>query len=283
MTAQNVRSTITSPTGTPLVVGDGAPLLFILGPCVIESRDIVLRHAEQLAKIKEELSLSLVFKASFDKANRTSISGYRGVGIDEGLKILQEVRESFSLPVLTDIHSPDQVDTVAAVVDVLQIPAFLCRQTDLLVAAGQSEKAVLVKKGQFLAPQDMEFAAKKVSESGAKNIMMCERGACFGYRDLVVDFRSFSLMRETGWPVVFDATHSVQVMGGAGGASSGNRAYVSHLARAAVSYGVDAVFLECHEQPDSAPSDGANMLPLADVPAVCRDLVQLAQLSLETR
>lgn len=253
----------------------GGELCIIAGPCVIESRDHLLRHAEQVVEICRRVQVPVIFKSSFDKANRTSSGGYRGLGQEAGLAVLQEVRAQFGVPVITDVHLPDQVRIVAEVVDVLQIPAFLCRQTDLLVAAGETGKPVMVKKGQFLAPQDMKFVAEKIVSTGNKNVLLCERGTCFGYRELVVDFRSFAVMRELGFPVVFDATHSVQVMGGSGGSSSGNREYVPLLARAAVSAGVDAVFLEVHEQPDKAPSDGPNMLPITQLEALLKNLKQI--------
>lgn len=263
-------------------IGYGQPLAFILGPCVIESREHLLRHAEAISAIAQRLQIPVIFKSSYDKANRTSISSFRGLGIEEGLKLLAEVRREIGLPVLTDVHSPEQALQAGEVVDVIQIPAFLCRQTELLVAAAQTKKAVLIKKGQFVAPQDISFATQKVVESGNVNVMLCERGSCFGYRDLVVDFRGLDIMSANGTPVVFDATHSVQQMGGASGKSGGDRRYVSSLARAAVAVGVDAVFLECHETPDVAPSDGPNMLPLAQLEELLLDLIALSNLGLKT-
>lgn len=242
-------------------IGQSAPLAFILGPCVIEGREFILDHAEEVCKIRSEFpEFNFVFKSSYDKANRTSSKNFRGLGIDEGLKILEEVRRDFDIPIITDVHTENEAMLVAQVADVIQIPAFLCRQTDLLIAAGRSGKTVLIKKGQFLHPQDMKYAARKVEEGGVKDILLCERGSCFGYRDLVVDFRGLMLMRELGYPVVFDVTHSVQSMGGAEGKSSGNRKFVEPLARASVAFGVDALFLECHRSPDTAPSDGPNMI-----------------------
>jgi 2-dehydro-3-deoxyphosphooctonate aldolase (KDO 8-P synthase) len=266
--------TLVAPDSTyDFTIGDDSSLCLILGPCVIESREHLLRHASGIvAMISEYPNLKLVFKSSYDKANRTSGAGFRGLGIDEGLSLLEEVRKEFNVPVITDVHSPEDVKSAASVVDILQIPAFLCRQTDLLVAAGSTGKTTLIKKGQFLHPSDMKFAAEKVKLSGSENILLCERGACFGYRDLVVDFRSFSIMRDAGFPVVFDATHAVQVMGGASGSSSGNREYVPALARAALAFGVDGLFLECHESPETAPSDGPNMLPLEVLPNVLKTL-----------
>jgi 2-dehydro-3-deoxyphosphooctonate aldolase (KDO 8-P synthase) len=248
-------------------VGNNSSLLLIAGPCQIESRDHCMQIAEFLKKLSQDLSINLVFKSSFDKANRTSISGARGIGIDKGLNILDEIKKSFALPALTDVHSVDQIKSVAEVVDVIQIPAFLCRQTDLLLAAGETRKVINVKKGQYLSPNDMQHVAKKISSTGNENILLCERGTCFGYRDLVVDMRGLVIMKDTGYPVIFDATHSVQVMGGSGaGSSGGERRFVEPLLRAAVATGVDGVFIECHNDPDSAPSDGASMVPLSEMP-----------------
>ncbi len=254
---------------TPSVsVGGKEKLLLIAGPCQIESREHCLRIADFLATLAQKLPVSMIFKSSFDKANRTSGSSARGVGIQEGLRILSDVRASTGLPLLTDIHSPEQAAAAAEVVDVLQTPAFLCRQTDLLLAVGKTGKTVNVKKGQFLPPEDMKFAAEKIASTGNNKILLCERGSCFGYRDLVVDMRSLIIMRQTGYPVVFDATHSVQSMGGAGGASGGNRQFIAPLIRAAAGIGIDGLFIECHNDPDKAPSDGANMLRLEDVASV---------------
>jgi 2-dehydro-3-deoxyphosphooctonate aldolase (KDO 8-P synthase) len=241
--------------------GESDPLTLILGPCVIEGRDFLFSHAERIIELRRKFSqFNFIFKSSFDKANRTSLSNFRGPGIEEGLEILADLRKHFQIPVITDVHSELDVEKVSKFVDIVQIPAFLCRQTDLLLAAGKHAKCVMIKKGQFLHPEDMKFAALKVNEGGCRSVLLCERGSCFGYRDLVVDFRSLMIMRELGYPVVFDATHSVQNMGGAGGKSSGNRQYVAPLTRAAVAFGVDALFLECHENPDKAPSDGPNMI-----------------------
>ncbi|HMO18640.1 MAG TPA: 3-deoxy-8-phosphooctulonate synthase [Oligoflexia bacterium] len=256
------------------VIGNQSCLPLILGPCVIESRESVFRHAEKIqALLKSGKSLGIIFKSSYDKANRTSGSSFRGPGLHEGLEILAEVRREFNLPVITDVHSPDEARAAGDVVDVLQIPAFLCRQTDLLMSAGSRKKPVLIKKGQFLHPSDMAFAAGKVSEAGSNQLLLCERGSSFGYRELVVDFRSFAVMRELEYPVVFDATHSVQSIGGSGkGTSSGARKYVPALSRAAISFGVDALFLECHEDPDHAPSDGPNMIPIDLMSTLVSDL-----------
>ena len=269
--------------GVNAITCGGAELVIICGPCVIESRDHCLRHAEKIKKIAEVVSLPLVFKASYDKANRTSASSYRGIGLDEGLAVLSEVRSSFKLPVVTDVHSEDDVPAVAAVVDLLQIPAFLCRQTSLLLAAGNAKKPVMIKKGQFLAPQDMAYAVEKVCSTGNNQVLACERGTCFGYRELIVDFRGLRVMSSQGTPVIFDATHSVQVMGGAGGASGGDRTNVALLARAAVAVGVKGVFIEAHEDPDRAPSDGPNMVPLSQLELLLRDLKTIHELSLNTR
>jgi 2-dehydro-3-deoxyphosphooctonate aldolase (KDO 8-P synthase) len=239
--------------------------------------------AEKLKVLTASLGFDLIFKASYDKANRTSNSGYRGMGIDQGLKIIGDVRTEFALPVISDIHESHQAEAAAKIVDILQIPAFLCRQTDLLEAAGRTGRAVMIKKGQFLHPADMHFAAEKIMAVGGKQILLCERGSSFGYRELIVDMRSLSVMREMGYPVVFDATHSVQVMGGAGGKSGGNRKYVSGLTRAAVAVGIDGLFIEVHNDPDSAPSDGPNMLPLDQIETLLRDVKKLSELSLETR
>lgn len=261
---------------TPQIsVGGSSALLLIAGPCQIESETHACSMAEAIIQATKGLPVGLVYKSSYDKANRTSITGARGIGIEDGLDILAKVRSRYGIPVLTDVHDVTQVEQVGKVVDVLQIPAFLCRQTDLLVAAGKSGKAVNVKKGQFLAPQDMQHVAAKVASAGSEKIMLCERGSCFGYRDLVVDMRALVIMRETGYPVVFDATHSVQNMGGAGGSSGGSREFVYPLLRAAVAVGVDAVFIECHENPDKAPSDGASMLPVAELRWILERLVKI--------
>jgi 2-dehydro-3-deoxyphosphooctonate aldolase (KDO 8-P synthase) len=257
-------------------VGDNE-LLFILGPCQIESKDHALKTASFLKELSEELNFNFVYKSSFDKANRTRINTKRGVGLHEGLEILALVKGSFNVPVITDIHSPEQALLAGEVCDVLQIPAFLCRQTDLLLAAGKSGKCINIKKGQFLHPADMKYAAEKVETGGSDRILLCERGTTFGYRDLVVDFRSFSIMAESKYPVIFDATHSVQSPGGLSGESGGNAHYVSPLARAAVAYGVDGVFIECHEDPKKAPSDGACMLPLAELPSLIRLLQRVRE------
>lgn len=258
-----------------VAIGGAAPLALIAGPCVIESRDHILRMAEKVKVAAETAGLPLIFKSSFDKANRTSAAGYRGGGMEEGLKILSEVRSTFKLPVVTDIHLPDQAGIVAENVDLLQIPAFLCRQTDLLEAAGRTGKPVMVKKGQFLHPSDMQYAAQKIAAAGSSTVIFCERGTSFGYRELIVDFKSLKIMGDLGVPVVFDATHSVQSLGGAGGSSGGSREYVPLLARAAVAVGVGAVFIETHDNPDRAPSDGPNMVPIGELAALLGSLSKI--------
>jgi 2-dehydro-3-deoxyphosphooctonate aldolase (KDO 8-P synthase) len=255
--------------------GGGQPFALIAGPCVIESRDHCLRHADAIARTCREAGVPLVFKCSFDKANRTSGKAFRGPGIAEGLAILATVKRELGVPVLTDVHERDQCAQVGEVVDCLQIPAFLCRQTDLLLAAAATGRAVNVKKGQFLAPDDVPNVLGKVIASGNTNVMITERGASFGYRTLVVDFAGFPTMRAFGQPLVFDATHSVQRPGGAGTSTGGDRTKVPFLARAAVACGVDGLFMEVHEDPDQAPSDGPNMLRLADLPGVLRELVRI--------
>ncbi len=259
----------------PVTVGNDLSLTVIAGPCAIEGRDHALKTAERLVRITEQAGVGFIYKSSFDKANRTSIESGRGIGIEEGLRILTDVRDTHGCPVLTDVHEREQCTAVGEAVDVLQIPAFLCRQTDLLVAAGKTGKAVNVKKGQFLAPWDMKHVAAKVAATGNDNIMLTERGATFGYNLLVSDMRSLPIMAEEGYPVVFDATHSVMQPGGQGGKSGGQREFVPVLARAAVAVGTAAVFMETHEDPDSAPSDGPNMVPLDDMPELLATLVAL--------
>jgi 2-dehydro-3-deoxyphosphooctonate aldolase (KDO 8-P synthase) len=252
--------------------GNHLPLSIIAGPCAMESRDHALEMAAALSEIAGRLGLGLVYKSSFDKANRTSISSARGIGIDKALAIFAEVKERYGLPVLTDVHENDQCAAVAEVVDILQIPAFLCRQTDLLVAAAKTGRVVNVKKGQFLAPWDMANVADKVKAAGNPNVMLTERGASFGYNTLVSDMRSLPIMAETGAPVIFDATHSVQQPGGKGATSGGQREYVPVLSRAAVAVGVAGVFIETHQDPDKAPSDGPNMVPLKELEGLLAQL-----------
>lgn len=241
-----------------------SPFVLISGPCQIESRDHALMMADALKTIAVRLSIPLIYKSSFDKANRTSLMSARGVGMDEGLRILEEVKASLELPVITDIHAPEQAAPVAEVVDLLQIPAFLSRQTDLLVAAAKTNKPVMVKKGQFLAPEDMRYVVEKIVESGNENTLVCERGASFGYHNLVVDMRGLDVMKAYA-PVVFDATHSVQAPGGLAGQSGGAREFAPVLARAALGVGVAAIFAECHQDPNNAPSDGPVMLRLDEM------------------
>jgi 2-dehydro-3-deoxyphosphooctonate aldolase (KDO 8-P synthase) len=247
------------------VVGDGGPPLLIAGPCVIEGRDMALRHAERLRDVAARHDFRYVFKSSYDKANRTSLKGFRGPGLDAGLEVLAEVRREVGVPVLTDFHSEAEAAPVGEVVDVLQVPAFLCRQTDLLVAAARTGKAVNVKKGQFLAPEAMAPVVEKLRGSGCRDLLLTERGATFGYGNLVVDFRSLPILRRLGHPVVFDGTHSVQRPGGLGDRSGGDRTEVPYLVRAAAAVGVDGFFMEVHEEPERALSDGPNQLVLATV------------------
>ena len=256
-------------------IGANRPLVLIAGPCVIESEEATLRHAERLLTVCNGLSMPLIFKASYDKANRTSIGAFRGPGLKEGLRILAKVKASLGLPVLSDIHSIEQVAPAAEVLDVLQIPAFLCRQTDLLVAAARSGRVINVKKGQFLAPWDMKNVAGKLAASGNENIILTERGVSFGYNNLVVDMRSFPVMRASGYPVVFDATHSVQLPGGQGESSGGQREFVEYLSRAAVATGIDGIFMEVHEDPDKALCDGPNSIPLNELPGLLNTLKTL--------
>ncbi|KQT83459.1 3-deoxy-8-phosphooctulonate synthase [Aurantimonas sp. Leaf443] len=257
---------MTSPNATVRARGvafsNAAPFALIAGPCQMESRDHAMMIAERMKRLTADLGIGYVFKASFDKANRTSLSGKRGIGLAEALPVFEEVARTFDLPVLTDVHTEEQCREVGAVCDILQIPAFLCRQTDLLIAAARTGRVVNVKKGQFLAPWDMRNVLAKVTESGNADVLLTERGASFGYNTLVSDFRALPIMAETGAPVVFDATHSVQQPGGQGGSSGGERRFVETLARAAVSVGVAGLFIETHEDPDNAPSDGPNMVPL---------------------
>ena len=256
-------------------VGKGAPLLLISGPCVIEDEQLTLEIAASLKEAALRRGLGFIFKASFDKANRTSVSAYRGPGMVKGLDILAKVKEKLDVLVLSDIHTPDQAKPASEVLDVLQVPAFLCRQTDLLLAAGNTGKPVNVKKGQFMAPWDMSHVVTKLLSTGNKKIFITERGFSFGYNNLVVDFRGLALMRKNGWPVVFDATHSVQMPGGQGSCSSGDRELAPVLARAAVAVGVDGLFFEVHPSPDKAMCDGPNSLRLGDVPRILDQLLAI--------
>ena len=269
----NAIVTIGADLARPVRFGNALPLALIAGPCQMESREHALEIALALKEIAAKLEIGLVFKASFDKANRTSVKGQRGMGLDAALPVFAEIRERTGLPVLTDVHEAGQCAVAAEVVDVLQIPAFLCRQTDLLVAAAQTGRVVNVKKGQFLAPWDMVNVAAKVTESGNPNVMVTERGASFGYNTLVTDMRALPIMAEgIGAPVIFDATHSVQQPGGKGASTGGQREFVPVLSRAAVAVGVAGLFIETHPDPDNAPSDGPNMVPLADFPALIAEL-----------
>jgi len=259
----------------PIRVGAGHPFLLIAGPCVLESAELARDVAAALKEIAERLSISFVFKSSFDKANRTSLDSYRGPGLKEGLKILADIRQDYNVPIISDIHETRQVDEVSPVLDVLQIPAFLCRQTDLLVAAGRSRKTINLKKGQFVSPWDMANAVNKIRATGNKNLMLCERGFALGYNNLVVDMRSLPVMRSLGCPVIFDATHSVQLPGGAGGSSGGQREFIPPLARAAVAAGLDGLFMEVHPQPEKALCDGPNSMPLDRVESLLKTLLKI--------
>jgi 2-dehydro-3-deoxyphosphooctonate aldolase (KDO 8-P synthase) len=268
---------VTAPNSTVRIgavsVANNAPIAIFAGPCQMESRDHALEMASALKEIAARLGFGLIYKTSFDKANRTSLSSARGVGLDKALPVFAEIRESLGLPVVTDVHTEEQCRIAAEVVDVLQIPAFLCRQTDLLIAAARTGKVVKVKKGQFLAPWDMKNVVGKLTGAGNPNILLTERGASFGYNTLVSDMRALPIMAETGCPVIFDATHSVQQPGGQGGSSGGERRFVPVLARAAVAVGVAGLFIETHQDPDRAPSDGPNMVPLAQFEGLMRELM----------
>ncbi len=262
----------------PFSIGGQNPLALIAGPCVIESEKIAMEIAEKLKRITEDLHVPFIFKASYDKANRTSIKSFRGPGLNDGLKILQKIKTELDLPILSDVHKEEEIDPAAEVLDILQIPAFLCRQTDLLVKAAQTGKPINVKKGQFLAPWDMKNVVVKLEESGNSNILLTERGATFGYNNLVVDMRSLVLMREHGYPVIFDATHSLQQPGGQGTTSGGQSEMVPDLARGAIAVGCDALFMEVHTDPGKALSDGPNMLQIDLLPELLEQLVTLDQI-----
>lgn len=262
-----------------VIFANDYPLVLIAGPCVLESREHALEMSEVLCAMALKLGIGFVYKTSFDKANRTSISGYRGIGLEKSLEIMAEIREKWKCPVITDVHLPEQCAQVAKVVDILQIPAFLCRQTDLLQAAAETGRALHIKKGQFLAPWDMVNVVKKVESFGNTNIILCERGASFGYQTLISDMRSLPIMRATGYPVVFDATHSVQEPSARGTSTGGKRQFVPTLARAAVATGVAGVFMETHQDPDNAPSDGPNMVYLRDMPKLVELLQQFDDLA----
>ena len=262
-----------------VAIGNHLPFVLIAGPCQIESRDHALEVASALRDLSDTTGVKLIYKSSFDKANRTSAAAARGVGMAQGLAILAEVRERTGLPTLTDVHAPDQCAPAAEAVDVLQIPAFLCRQTDLLLAAGATRRAINVKKGQFLAPWDMAHVAAKIASTGNHNILLCERGVSFGYNTLVSDMRALPVLAKIGAPVIFDATHSVQQPGGKGATSGGERAFVPVLARAAVAVGVAGIFIETHQDPDKAPSDGSNMIPLKDMEPLLERLMEFDALA----
>lgn len=261
--------------GDKVVIGGEKRFTLIAGPCVMESEELMLEIAGKVSKICQTLGIDYIFKASFDKANRSSIHSYRGPGLEEGLKMLQKVKDTYGIPVVTDVHEAWQCAKVAEVADLLQIPAFLCRQTDLLIAAAQTGKAVNIKKGQFLAPWDMKNIVVKMEESGNEGILLCERGSTFGYNNMVVDMRSLLEMRKFGYPVVFDVTHAVQKPGGLGTATSGDREYVYPLMRAGLAVGIDAIFAEVHPNPEEAKSDGPNMLYLSDLEDILRVAVQI--------
>ncbi|HEV2297605.1 MAG TPA: 3-deoxy-8-phosphooctulonate synthase [Candidatus Acidoferrales bacterium] len=261
-----------------IAMGPGAPLFLMAGPCVIESEAHAFMMAERLAELAREVNVPLIFKASYDKANRSSVDSYRGPGLKEGLRILGEIKKKLMLPILTDVHETSQVGPAAEVCDVIQIPAFLCRQTDLLIAAGKSGRAVNVKKGQFVSPWEMKNAVEKIASTGNDKIIVTERGASFGYQNLIVDMRSFPILRKLGYPVVFDVTHSVQLPGGEGKSSGGQPEFIEPLARAGVAAGVDGVFFEVHDNPAKALSDGANALPLANFRSVMERVMKIAAL-----
>jgi|TARA_B110000902_G_scaffold222980_1_gene259493 2-dehydro-3-deoxyphosphooctonate aldolase (KDO 8-P synthase) len=256
-------------------IANDQPFTLIAGPCQLESEQHALDVSKELKKITSDLKINLIYKTSFDKANRTSLGGKRGMGLEKSLSIFDKIRKEVGIPVLTDVHTAEQCSIVANHVDVLQIPAFLCRQTDLLIAAAKTGKIINVKKGQFLAPWDMANVVKKLEESGNKNILLTERGASFGYNTLVSDMRALPIMAKFGYPIVFDATHSVQQPGGMGEKSGGQREFVPYLSRAAIAVGVGAVFMETHEDPDNAPSDGPNMVPLSEIKSLLKQLVSI--------
>jgi len=261
-----------------LNISNSNPFTLIAGPCQLESEKHALDVAIELKKITKKLNIGLIYKTSFDKANRTSLKGKRGVGLENSLPVFDKIRKEVGIPVLTDVHTTEQCEVVSKHVDVLQIPAFLCRQTDLLIAAAKTGKVINIKKGQFLAPWDMVNVTRKIEDSGNKNILVTERGASFGYNALVSDMRSLPIMAKNGYPVVFDATHSVQQPGGMGDKSGGQREFVEHLARAAIAVGVAAIFIETHPDPDNAPSDGPNMVPLSKMSSLLNQLVQIDKL-----
>ncbi len=275
--------TISTPGNTPLRVGFGMPLLLIGGPCALESEELARRVAGTMQEICARLAVPYVFKASFDKANRTSLSSYRGPGLEEGLAILDRLRDQLQVPVISDIHEPAQAAVAAEVLDILQIPAFLCRQTDILAAASATGKTINLKKGQFVSPWDMENAVGKIRDSGSSEVMLVERGSTFGYNNLVVDMRSLPVMRSFNCPVIYDATHSVQLPGGAGGSSGGQKHFIPALTRAAVAAGIDGLFMEIHPDPDKALCDGANSMALADMEEFLEQILRIREAAKDCR
>lgn len=266
---------VATPQGDDILVGSGNPLLLIAGPCALESEELAKQVASEMQEICERLGISYVFKASFDKANRTSLDSYRGPGLEEGLEILARIRQELQVPVISDVHDVSQVSPAAEVLDIIQIPAFLCRQTDLLVAAAKTNKPINLKKGQFVSPWDMENGVNKLRGAGGTKTMLVERGASFGYNNLVVDMRSLPVMRRFGCPVIYDATHSVQLPGGSGGSSGGQREFIAPLSRAAVAAGIDGLFMEVHPDPDKALCDGPNSMPLDSIEPLLKQLVRV--------
>ena len=258
-----------------LLISNKKPLTLIAGPCQLESEQHAIEMVRKIKKITSKLKINFIYKTSFDKANRTSLKSKRGIGLEKSLKIFQKIKKKFNVPILTDVHTVEQCKIISNFVDIIQIPAFLCRQTDLLIAAAKTNKIINIKKGQFLAPWDMINVTKKISDNGNKNILVTERGASFGYNTLVSDMRSLVIMSKNGYPVVFDATHSVQEPGGKGDKSGGQREFIEHLSRAAVAVGVAALFIETHQDPDNAPSDGPNMLPINKLEALLKKILQI--------
>ena len=258
-----------------LLISNKKPLTLIAGPCQLESEQHAIEMVRKIKKITSKLKINFIYKTSFDKANRTSLKSKRGIGLEKSLKIFQKIKKKFNVPILTDVHTVEQCKIISKFVDVIQIPAFLCRQTDLLIAAAKTNKIINIKKGQFLAPWDMINVTKKISDNGNKNILVTERGASFGYNTLVSDMRSLVIMSKNGYPVVFDATHSVQEPGGKGDKSGGQREFIEYLSRAAVAVGVAALFIETHQDPDNAPSDGPNMLPINKLEVLLKQIIQI--------
>ncbi len=258
-----------------LLISNKKPLTLIAGPCQLESEQHAIEMVRKIKKITSKLKINFIYKTSFDKANRTSLKSKRGIGLEKSLKIFQKIKKKFNVPILTDVHTVEQCKIISNFVDIIQIPAFLCRQTDLLIAAAKTNKIINIKKGQFLAPWDMINVTKKISDNGNKNILVTERGASFGYNTLVSDMRSLVIMSKNGYPVVFDATHSVQEPGGKGDKSGGQREFIEHLSRAAVAVGVAAIFIETHQDPDNAPSDGPNMLPINKLEVLLKKIIQI--------